>query len=118
MSKYCEIKTQIKLEDEDLLIEAIKDMWPLMFGSAFKLSDKDIENHKTAQYLLGYQGDVRDGVSSHYSAAKGHIIIRGSGLNSASIENKIKAGVKASSVKVPGASNDFSIYRNEKTGVF
>jgi len=75
MSKFCQVKTAIKVEDKDYLVEAIKRVWSQLWG--ISLTDKDIEFHDpwveervtpegkisvphVGRPLYGYQGDKRE----------------------------------------------------------
>lgn len=105
MSETTEVCTQIQAEtDKEILIQALSDVLNAKFPE-FQISPEDIEWHEEAAFLLGYQGDVRDG--SHYNVAKGNIIVRGGGVDVATLANKSRAKATARRC-LPQSWNDFA----------
>ena len=98
MSKYETCETKIKLEDKDVLLEAIIRTLKLKWG--ITANPQDIEFHDVATNLLGYVGDIRP--------QKANVIIRGSGSDK-------HPGVYGPN-RLPGAYNDLGF--TEKDGYY
>lgn len=98
MSKYETCETKIKVEDKDVLLEAIIRTLKLKWG--IDANPQDIEFHDVATNLLGYQGDIRP--------QKANVIIRGSGSSR-------HPGVYGPN-RLPGLYNDLGF--TEKDGFY
>lgn len=107
MSETTEVCTQIQADtDKEILIQALSDVLKAKYPE-FQISPEDIEWHDDPAFLLGYQGDVRDGLDGHYSVAKGNIIVRGGGVDHVTAVNRQKAKATARRC-LPSSWNDFA----------